>query len=394
MQDAQAKPRTATNGRFPAGAAARIPSGRASGGAFNGPMPWAPGVLNRQLGDARSWFKVVNEAGADDTPAQIYLYGEIGYYGVTAAMMIDQLRTITADQIELRINSPGGDVFEGLAIFNALRFNSAKITGYVDGLAASAASFIAMAADKLVMAETSEMMCHDAWGMCMGPADDMRQMADQLDRHSDMIAGIYHSKAGGGPVTWRNRMKAESWYNASEAVSVGLADEIAKPPKRQADNLLTQWDRARALADLKDLGVYRFAGRDDAPGPAEPAPAITVGTSNGVVTSTLPNVTVTGAGATIIFGSGANEAKPDPETDATADPDASTDDAAEVEDPATAPDEAEATTDEPAVEETTEPEPLTLGTAAFTGGWGDDVNHLIGNGWQDAISHLTTDGAT
>jgi hypothetical protein len=131
------------------------------------------------------------------------------------------------------------------------------VTTCVDGVAASIASVIAMAGDRVVMMPNSQLMIHDGSGLCVGDAQDMRDMADLLDKQSDNIASIYRDKAGGLAKTWRSRMKAETWYSAEEAVKAGLADEVAKQPARRSEQMSNQWD----------LTMFRYAGRDQAPPP-------------------------------------------------------------------------------------------------------------------------------
>jgi hypothetical protein len=120
-------------------------------------------------------------------------------WGVSAkefAAVLDELGP-NVTQIDLRINSPGGEAMEGVAILNLLRSHPAKVVATVDGLAASAASFIAAGADETIMARNSQLMIHDAWGLCVGNAQDMKDLADALDKLSDNIASIYADKAGG-----------------------------------------------------------------------------------------------------------------------------------------------------------------------------------------------------
>src|SRR5690606_8034659 len=103
--------------------------------------------------------------------------------------------------------------------------HQAHVTVIVDSLAASIASVIAMAGDRVVMAKNATMMIHDGHGLSIGNAADMREMADLLDKVSDNIASVYAERAGGDVAEWRERMRAETWYSADEAVSAGLADE-------------------------------------------------------------------------------------------------------------------------------------------------------------------------
>lgn len=180
------------------------------------------------------WYRISNAGGEGGAPAVIHLYDEIGYWGVTAADFVAELEQITASSIELRINSPGGDVYDGIAIYSAIIDHPASVAVKVDALAASAASFIAQAGDTVEMGRNSELMIHDAWGMCVGNAADMMDMHALLNKASDNIASIYAARAGhGGTATWRKRMEGEAWFSASEAVEVGLADSVAKTEPRR-----------------------------------------------------------------------------------------------------------------------------------------------------------------
>lgn len=227
--------------------------------------------MNRRLKTARplaqlragrtDWYRIRNAADTGD--ATIHVYDEIGYWGVTAADFIRELSALDADRISLHINSPGGEIFDGIAIMNALRSHRAQVTTYVDSLAASIASVIAMAGDRVVMAPHSQMMIHDGSGMCVGNAADMRDMAELLDRQSDNIASVYAERAGGTAKQWRSRMEAETWFTAQEAVEAGLADEVAK--RRMPDEDMPGMDNSW------DLSVFRYAGRHAAPAPTATA---------------------------------------------------------------------------------------------------------------------------
>lgn len=203
-------------------------------------------------------------SAAEGTPV-LRIYDPIdswgGDWGVSAKEFADALDGIDSPDIHLHINSPGGEVFEAVAIANLLRAHPAKITARVDGIAASAASFIAASADELVMARNTEFMIHDAWGMGIGNAADMRDLADTLDRLSDNIAAIYAEKSGGTTEEWRAAMVAESWYSADEAVAAGLADRVDRPVADEA---------AKASFDL--AGMFQHAGRAEAPAPVVPTP--------------------------------------------------------------------------------------------------------------------------
>lgn len=185
---------------------------------------------------AGPWFRISNAAAER---AEVFIYGAIGSdwdpEDVTAAAFVQQLRGITAKSIDLHINSPGGLVFDGIAIHAALRNHPAAVTAYVDGIAASAASFVAMAADEVVIEKPAKMMIHDAGGLVIGNAADMREMADLLDDLSDTIAEMYADRAGGSVASWRAAMQATTWYGSAEAVKVGLADRVANDTAAGAD---------------------------------------------------------------------------------------------------------------------------------------------------------------
>lgn len=215
--------------------------------------------------DKSTWYRITNLASGT---AEVAIYDEVGYFGVSASSFVEELKELDVDDIALRINSPGGEIFDGIAIMNALRSHRAYITTHVDGIAASIASVIAMAGDRIIMQPHSQMMIHDGSGMCVGNAQDMRDMADLLDRQSDNIADIYTARAGGRKDRWRARMRAETWYSAEEAVKAGLADAVAKPERRVREPMDN-----RADTGAWDLSTFRYAGRDEAPEPdTDPVP--------------------------------------------------------------------------------------------------------------------------
>lgn len=198
------------------------------------------------------WYRIQNE-DKFGRHAEIFIYDEIGYFGHTAKGFADDLREITTNTLIVHLNSPGGDIFDGLAIYQALKDHPADVTVKIDGLAASIASVIAMAADKLVMAPKSTMMIHDGWSMGVGNATDLHKLADLLDKQSDIIASVYADRTGQPADFWRDRMRDETWYNAQEALTAGLVDEIEGQEKKVDDGF--------------DLSVFAHAGRDKAPAP-------------------------------------------------------------------------------------------------------------------------------
>lgn len=225
-------------------------------------------------------IKAETPATTDTTEATLYLYGPIdswgGYWGISAAEVATALTELPAGTTDLtvRINSPGGEVFEAVAIMNLLRDHQARITARVDGIAASAGSFLAVSADELIMGGNTELMIHDAWGLAIGNAEDMHAYGDLLDSTSDNIASVYNAKAGGGTPKWRDYMKAESWFTAEEAVELGLADSVNTGTAEEPEDAEAA-PAARMRFDTETL--FQYAGRAKAPAPA-PLPATAVPT--------------------------------------------------------------------------------------------------------------------
>jgi ATP-dependent protease ClpP protease subunit len=207
-------------------------------------------------------------SNGDSGPAVLRIYDAIGgWWGITAQEVAELLDDLGADRaLEVRINSPGGDVFEATAIYNLLVDRAGPVDVIVDGLAASAASFISMAGDTVTMNRGTQFMIHDALGLTIGNAGEHRLMAELLDRVSDAVADIYQARAGGSVATWRERMRAETWYSAVEAVDAGLADSHADTADDDQDQT------AAAVAVWDATASFTFAGRHLAPAPSIAAP--------------------------------------------------------------------------------------------------------------------------
>ncbi|MGO1711599.1 head maturation protease, ClpP-related [Corynebacterium variabile] len=219
----------------------------------------------------KTWYKL---ARATAGGAELLIFDEIGLWGVDARMLTQDLLDVGADDLTVRINSPGGDVFEGIAIMNALRAHRGQVIAVVEGLAASAASVIAVGgADRLVMRPQAELMIHDAWGLAMGNAAEMDSMRDQLDRTSDSLAAVYADKAGGTAGEWRQAMRDETWMSAEEAVSAGLADAVEDAREDDVPEVVAAHSgRVFALAKK-----FNYRRRAEASRPAIIDPAIAVG---------------------------------------------------------------------------------------------------------------------
>ncbi len=213
--------------------------------------------LRRMRGAAdpsRDWYRM--EAKADKRKAKIRIYDIIGWETAAGSFGRD-LDALDVDEIDLRLNSPGGLAEDGVAIYNALRDHPATVVVTVDGVAASAASAIAMAGDRIRMARGSTMMIHDVGGGVFGNEAAMLKAAEAVSKLSESYADIYAARAGGTAAEWREAMREETWYTAAEAVDAGLADELV-------DDSATS--EAKANWDLKTF-AYAYAGRDAAPPP-------------------------------------------------------------------------------------------------------------------------------
>jgi ATP-dependent protease ClpP protease subunit len=237
-------------------------------------------------------FRVENavkaaEAGAGPETggvATIRMYGPIdswgGWWGISAKDVSAALEEIgNVSEIRVRVNSPGGEVWEGMAILNMFRAHSAKVVAIVDGIAASAASFIVAGADVRVMSPGTQMMVHDASAFAAGDSATMEKAQRMLDSVSDSIASIYAEAAGGSAEDWRTVMREETWYTAAETVEAGLADRVAVV--RDEGETATAGDDPELADDVEDafeqmvarfdLSLFAYAGRANAPAPKLPA---------------------------------------------------------------------------------------------------------------------------
>jgi ATP-dependent protease ClpP protease subunit len=220
----------------------------------------------------RQWFTMK----AEDKSAEIVIYDEIGKSWwdedtVSAKQFLDDLNALgDVDNITLRINSPGGDVFDGVAIHNSLKNHKATVTAHVDGIAASAASFIAMAADKIVMPSNSFLLIHGASGMSWGNADDMRAVADDLDRIDKSLTATYVARAKSTTAKVKALMKEDRLMDADEAKSWGFADEVTAEKKMAAKFSLRLLPKAAADRFRAETGDEQSETPPPAPEPETP----------------------------------------------------------------------------------------------------------------------------
>ena len=176
-----------------------------------------------------NWLSYQPRASVHE-PAVLQIFDQIGEdwfggSGISAKAFSDALQSVGPGPLVVEINSPGGNVWDGLTIYNMLRGRQAPVTTRVVGIAASIASIIALAGDTIEMAEASLFMIHDPSGMVAGTSEDMRKMANALDQHAEILAGIYVKRTGKTSAQIRAAMSAETWFTAQEAIQFGLADK-------------------------------------------------------------------------------------------------------------------------------------------------------------------------
>jgi ATP-dependent Clp protease protease subunit len=169
---------------------------------------------------------------------ELYIYEDIGegwFGGISAKRLTDELKNLgNPDSLDVYINSPGGSVFEGLAIYNALRRYPAQKNVYVDGLAASIASIIMLAGDNVKIAANGMVMIHDPWGFSVGNANEMRTAADTLDKVRDTLVETYVSRTTNDKVTIEKWMSDETWFSANEALANKFVSEVIEEKPIQA----------------------------------------------------------------------------------------------------------------------------------------------------------------
>lgn len=213
--------------------------------------------------------RIVQAAGARE--ATVYIYDPIVgdqfeaelFGGVSAQDLVPQLAKLEADTINLRINSPGGDVFAAQAISTALKQHPAQVIAHIDGIAASAATAIACACDQVVMAEGAMYMIHNSWTLAVGDRNALMDTAALLEKIDTVLAQGYASRSGKSVADIAAMMDAETWFTAAEAIDLGLADSMAQ---------------TKAKAQAWNLAAYAKAPPPEpppppaAPAPQEPAP--------------------------------------------------------------------------------------------------------------------------
>ena len=197
----------------------------------------------------KTWFTC--KALAKDE-AEISIYDEIGLWGVTAKDFIDELKALgPVKSIVLSINSPGGSVFDGVAIYNALKRHPALITVRIEGVAASMAGAVAMAGDHIIMPGNAMFMLHDPMGIVAGNSHEMKQYAELLDKLKNGLVAAYANKSGLDREEVEEMMAEETWLTAEEAHEKGFADAVEDPIQMAASFDLSKFRNAPADAGRK-----------------------------------------------------------------------------------------------------------------------------------------------
>lgn len=227
-----------------------VPEGRMHAGVSSQILPRA---LDR-------WNPGIQAAAAEEAERSISVYDVIGYDywtgdGVTAKRVAAALRQMGKGPVTVNVNSPGGDMFEGLAIYNLLREHDGEVTVKVLGLAASAASIIAMAGDTVQIARAGFLMIHNAWVLAAGNRHDLREYADTLEPFDRAMADIYAARTGEDAEAMAKLMDAETWIGGSDAIEQGFADELLPSDQVEKKN-----GKASAAAVRRVESALRAAG--------------------------------------------------------------------------------------------------------------------------------------
>ncbi|ORA24896.1 head maturation protease, ClpP-related [Mycobacterium aquaticum] len=219
---------------------------------------------------SRAWFKWSQPTAKADTGTEqitLHIYDVIGadpfFGGVDVNDLVGQIEALADDtELAVRINSPGGSAWDGITLANAIIRHPGRTTTYVDGAAASAASLVALAGDKVVMSKYGQMMVHNARGGLMGTAEELIAAGKTLEKLNGSMAAFYADRAGGEVSDWARAMKRETWYTAAEAKDAGLATEIDESGKRE------EVEAAATAAITKVAAMFKYPGRQAAPAPS------------------------------------------------------------------------------------------------------------------------------
>lgn len=198
----------------------------------------------------------------DGDAVEMQLYGDVGFYDIDASDFGQALaRHADAESFTVRINSYGGDVFEGVAIYERLRGLNKRKTVMIDGVAASAASLIAMGGDEIIIAESAFMMIHRAWGVAVGDGDEVRRLAALLDKIDSTLISAYAKRTGQDEGAVRSAVEAETWYTSDEAIAFGLADKKSDDSAEPSASASSQFRQSKAAKKMPGIPAAAKGGR-------------------------------------------------------------------------------------------------------------------------------------
>ncbi len=220
------------------------------------------------------WPAAPQAAAGVQAAATLYVYGPIGWYGVTANDFAGVLAELAGMPVQLRINSPGGDVMEARAIHTLLKAHNAPVTATVDGLAASAASFLMLAASSISIAPGAFVMIHNPWTIAVDDAEGLRRTADLLDKVTGTIAEDYAAKCGRPLAELVTAMAEETWFTGREAVEYGLCDTLTEEDESEGEASMPEdpeEDDVAPEARAFNLAAYAKAPKALTEPPAAPA---------------------------------------------------------------------------------------------------------------------------
>ena len=247
----------------------------------------------------KSWYTLQASGEAEQRSIEIFVYGEIGAWGVTANQFVQDLRAMDdgASPVIVAFNSIGGDLFDGLAIHNALSRLGERCTGRIDALAASAASVAVCGAHRVVIAANAMLMIHNPYTFTGGDAEDFRRVADVLDQTLEAIIAAYKAKAPDiDEAELRRMVNAETWLTANEAVALGLADEVGDGLKVSAclgqGSVLQRFQNAPAelLAQLDEEPEVELPEPVDPPAPVLDAAGLALMVTKGCAAAGISNL--------------------------------------------------------------------------------------------------------
>ena len=218
------------------------------------------------FGEKPEWLNI---SMLEDRVAELRIYGQITEFPwmdgeVSATQIYEELSGLEADEIHVRINSPGGSVFEGLAIYSLLREQKAKVIGHIDGIVASAATFPALGCDELQMCEGGQFMIHKPYTLEVGNSDEMRRTADILDKIESGMVALYQRKTKATKAEIRSMVTDETWMTAAEALEMGFVDSIAEAQEAEEDPARTTETVAQKISEPAEAQKDFHVGEEPA----------------------------------------------------------------------------------------------------------------------------------